>query len=840
MQKIILAILLFICFTPPDFLKSQIFHNWAVRYNGPNSGEDKAYSLVTKSTTQDVFVTGVSWGDNTSRTDCVTMKYDICASQDFLNRYNGPFNELDYGYDISINTSSDVYIAGDSYHGGLPGTQYLGIKYNYYGSQLWALNDGPYGLDYLRKVKTYQNIIYFGGCSSNNDPNHIVLDIYIMKMDANGNILWSRYYGNPYDEEKLADMTVDQYGNLYCAGQDYSTTYGVQWVILKYDPNGNLLWTAHYNGYLNNSDFPKAIDVDNTTGNVYVTGQSMDYAIPPDDGSSEGFETFTTVKFSSNGQFLWAQKHFCSGNTLFKASGNSIKVRNDEAYVTGFAVGSHDDRDFITVKYNSIGTKQWLQDYSYVQHGQDISNKLDMDNYGNVYVTGQSYGYNYDAQSNDYTTIKYDNNGNLQWVMRYDGIGGQVDESHDIQVIDDDIVYVTGWSDRDPDPGIVDYDYVTIRYASGWITPNCDNPGFSSGNPLRKISKLNDSSAVAVGDMGTLKFSTDRGINWRNINSGIMNRFNSLNIDKNKIILTGESGTILYSSNNGTSWLNRSLNSNDEIRSIQFIGSNNIYCAGTGGQLYKSQNSGISWSSKTISSSATVNSIYVNLINDLNKISFINSTRGILIGNDGKLLKTVNGGETWQSISTGYSDNFNDVCFLNSNTGYISGSNGLILCTTDGGTNWKKQKTYSNLNFTSVTFLDSAHGIAVSDEGTVILTNMGEKSYDNNESYSKGKQEETALLNTYKLDQNYPNPFNPVTVIRYSVPEVSKVSLKVYDVTGKQVIELVNDNKDKGTFDVTFNAVNLSSGIYYYQLNVYDLNGTSVIYSESKKMILIK
>lgn len=860
----------YLYYPPPEFLNSQVFHNWAVRYNGPSSSDDEAQSLVTRNSTQDVYVTGYSWGNNTSRYDCVTQKYDICAGQDFINRYNGPFNELDEGRNIDISSNGDIFIAGNSFRGGLPGTQFLGLKYNYYGSQLWVLNDGPFGLDFFSKVKTYQNIVYFGGSSSNNDPQHVICDIVIMKFDEYGNQIWTRYYGNPNSEEKLYDMAVDQNGNLFVAGQDYSATYGVQWVILKYDTNGNLVWTAHYNGYGNNSDFPAAIAVDNSSGNVYVTGQSKDYAIPPDDDSEGGYEAFTTVKFSSNGQFAWARKYFGTGTELPESKGNSIAVKNDEIFVTGYTLGSKNNRDFKTIKFNSSGTQQWLRDYSYVPYGEDIANKLDIDEYGNVYVTGNSYGENNNALSNDYTTIKYDNNGNQQWVMRYNGLAGQVDESHDIQVIDEDIVYVTGWSDRDPDPYFVDYDYVTVRYSAGWIIPNCDNPGFSSGNPLRNIRKLNDSSVVVVGDLGTLKFSTDRGINWRNLNSGINNRFNCLNIDKNKIILTGESGTILFSSNNGNSWLNRSLSNNDEIKSIQFVGSNIIYCAGVNGILYKTQNAGINWNAKTISSNTSVNSINftdsihgfaacssgklfktinagnnwqqinINLTNDLNKVSFTGSIKGILIGNNGTLLKTVNGGASWHFVNTGFTENLNDVYFLNINTGYISGSNGLIICTTDGGINWKKQKTYSNMNLTSITFLDSAHGIAVSDEGTVILTNMGEISYDINESLSKGKLEETIILNSFKLEQNYPNPFNPVTVIRYSVPEQAKIIIRVYDITGKQVIELVNDIKDKGNFEAAFNSTNLASGIYYYQCTAYDINGNSEIFTETKKMILLK
>ncbi|MDP3829944.1 MAG: T9SS type A sorting domain-containing protein [Ignavibacteriaceae bacterium] len=86
---------------------------------------------------------------------------------------------------------------------------------------------------------------------------------------------------------------------------------------------------------------------------------------------------------------------------------------------------------------------------------------------------------------------------------------------------------------------------------------------------------------------------------------------------------------------------------------------------------------------------------------------------------------------------------------------------------------------------------------------------------------------------TYALYQNYPNPFNPATVIKYQIPQDGIVSLKVYDILGKEVRILVSEHKSKGRYEVNFNASNLASGIYIYQLKVND-------FSSNKKMMLIK
>ncbi|MBK8381092.1 MAG: T9SS type A sorting domain-containing protein [Ignavibacteria bacterium] len=87
--------------------------------------------------------------------------------------------------------------------------------------------------------------------------------------------------------------------------------------------------------------------------------------------------------------------------------------------------------------------------------------------------------------------------------------------------------------------------------------------------------------------------------------------------------------------------------------------------------------------------------------------------------------------------------------------------------------------------------------------------------------------------NTIILSNNYPNPFNPVTVINYQIPYSDIVTLKVYDVSGKEVASLVNEMKNAGMHSVTFNASGLTSGFYFYKLSS---NGVE----QAKKMTLLK
>ena len=103
----------------------------------------------------------------------------------------------------------------------------------------------------------------------------------------------------------------------------------------------------------------------------------------------------------------------------------------------------------------------------------------------------------------------------------------------------------------------------------------------------------------------------------------------------------------------------------------------------------------------------------------------------------------------------------------------------------------------------------------------------------------------------YSLSQNYPNPFNPTTTIKYSIPKTTSplpgggrgglVTLKVYNILGREVATLVNEEKPAGNYEVNFDASKLSSGVYFYQLQASDLETISGQgFVETKKMILIR
>jgi hypothetical protein len=147
--------------------------------------------------------------------------------------------------------------------------------------------------------------------------------------------------------------------------------------------------------------------------------------------------------------------------------------------------------------------------------------------------------------------------------------------------------------------------------------------------------------------------------------------------------------------------------------------------------------------------------------------------------------------------------------------------------TTDGGNTWRVQHPdlNSNTGFNKISFLNPNLGLIIGRDGVILKTSNG-----GNVSIGNLNSE---LADKYFLSQNYPNPFNPETKIQFSIPKNGLVKIVVYDMLGREVKELVNEFKQQGSYNVSFNGANFSSGIYFYKLITDD-------FIETKKMILVK
>jgi len=192
----------------------------------------------------------------------------------------------------------------------------------------------------------------------------------------------------------------------------------------------------------------------------------------------------------------------------------------------------------------------------------------------------------------------------------------------------------------------------------------------------------------------------------------------------------------------------------------------------------------------------------------------------------------------WQRLFTPYQQRIYSLIivkysFINKDTIWTVGSDAyfggsyltsLVLLTTNGGQTWGYQipDTANSLNFYRSSFLNKNYGWVYNQLGkgaNTIIVDLRSNS--------------EIIANDFTLFQNYPNPFNPSTIINYQLTINSFVTLKIFDINGKEVSTLIKQKQNSGKYEYTFNGNNLPSGIYFYTL-------TAGVFSDTKKMMLVK
>jgi len=298
--------------------------------------------------------------------------------------------------------------------------------------------------------------------------------------------------------------------------------------------------------------------------------------------------------------------------------------------------------------------------------------------------------------------------------------------------------------------------------------------------------------------------------------------------------------------------------------------------------LLKTTDGGLNWEGCLISGSML----------SLNSICFLNVSTGFVVGEDTSgavILKTADNGNNWQIINLSGLGSVFDIDFIDNQTGFVLAAGypqyksipNRIYKTTNSGNNWFQITNFSNhgdllllgVDFVSTTgkgicygnSTDSFYVFGTSNYGETWLTYKiysesilaGSKLIDANNwfvcgglPYSDGlilhstngggvfvKKISEIVPGNIELFQNYPNPFNALTIIGFQYSEfrtkVSNVTLKIYDVLGKELSTLVNGKYQPGTYQVSFDGSRLPSGVYFYRLQMGD-------YSEIRKMTLIK
>ncbi len=418
-------------------------YGWVARYDGPANGADRAAAIAADSA-GDVYVAGSSTGSG-SGIDFLTIKYSSAGetvwvrrlsstgsgedratavahaqypglyaagytasgtSFDFLTvRHNPATGETawsrryggtgdDRAVAVMANGNGDVFVAGTAQYGTRQNATV--VLYDSLGVQQWAtriparLGDSASAVTGLALGPGRSAYVcgWFRASGS-------MTDYFVARVRPSGETAWVRTHSGPttgYDTARA--LAVDVAGNVIVAGGSMGPENDYDYLTVKYDSSGNLLWTARYDGPDGSDDVATAVAVDQS-GSVYVTGWST--------GTGSRYSDYATLRYSPTGSQLWVSRyHGGSGDDEAWAIGLD---RAGGVYVTGSVETNNNGTDVYTIRYDTTGTQQWAARYNYTPPNRDDKAvALVVPNTDVVCVTGFSYSPNTDT---DCVTIQY-------------------------------------------------------------------------------------------------------------------------------------------------------------------------------------------------------------------------------------------------------------------------------------------------------------------------------------------------------------------------------------------------------------------------------------------------
>ena len=407
-------------------IRAQVTQEWVANYNGSGTG-----SFYAVKNAIDKFGNLIVLGRTSS--DYITLKYNNSGNLLWEKRYNGIANSSDMPRDMTLDDSGNVYVTGYSFEGtSNGGVNWLTIKYNTSGNMIWVKSLDWIGHkgDDARSIKVDNNYnVYVTGYgyvgpppltfkedlvvakynkdgelqwtrshSSHpfySDHGHSILidsknfiyvsgyavdSILTIKYDQSGNTIWERtFFRNTTDMIQPLFTKLDQQNNIIVNGY-YSVETQYNFVTLKYDDNGNLLWSRIFDSPVGAAEFVGGIEVD-VNSNIFITGSTF----------TTFYHDVMLLKYSPLGDTLWI-KTYDAGYVSDEMSYSIVVDTFGNAYVTGSSYSTTTLEDFITLKYDSFGNLLWEDRYipNSTPPGQDLSKSISIDKNNNVFISGSA------------------------------------------------------------------------------------------------------------------------------------------------------------------------------------------------------------------------------------------------------------------------------------------------------------------------------------------------------------------------------------------------------------------------------------------------------------------
>ncbi|MDQ3019534.1 MAG: YCF48-related protein [Bacteroidota bacterium] len=634
-------------------------------------------------------------------------------------------------------------------------------------------------------------------------------DNTIYTCGSDGIILKTTNSGNSWNI--ISSGTIDTLLSIFFTDANTGYACGKAGRIIKTTDAGNN-WTQQTSGVINNLNNVFFLNADKgficgSERILKTANGGINWSVSTFSGSIYNAICFINdnTGFAAGGSFNREfRKTINGGNTwvpFFIAPSGPIRSIQFINQTTGFMSGS--TNSFFKT---TDGGNNWNFDNTISADGFSLSS---------VYFPNTTEGYLVGTYG---TVFKSTDTGN-NWTAK--APQGTLDDLWQITFASKNTGYIIG------KPFLPNSIYKTTNSGNNWIALS------SPFQYINKIQFLNDLTGYIESDLKLYK--TQNGANtWNVINIPSDTAIGFEFVDESTGFYSSTFiGSDLYkTTNGGDSWILISLNP-DKITKFQFPLHDVGYMITINGvnsrfELFKSTTTGNTWNHvKTFDFQI-----------DLRFLYFINENTGFVFSEElvlpmnvkYSLNRTTDGGLNWQKVyETGILpfgwEFFNPkIKFINKNTGFITGVFPENLLTTTQGEEWNIFNA-AGRSINDIEFTDDNTGYFIGPGGMIKKTTTG--------GVIAIEDISSFIPDEFSLEQNYPNPFNPNTVISYQLKISSFISLKVYDLLGKEVATLINEKQSAGIHSVDFNGSNLPSGIYFYKIE-------TVNYSETRKMILLK
>jgi hypothetical protein len=522
----------------------------------------------------------------------------------------------------------------------------------------------------------------------------------------------------------------------------------------------------------------------------------------------------------------WVRRYPDSGYGFSGFSGIGHDIITDDygnSYVTGSAILNSNDIYCCTIKYKPNGDSAWTRLYSneILQAGRS-NYAIAIDKSSNIYTAGGEW---VSGNSSDFLIIKYDSSGNQKWVKHYNGLASDEDGATAIVIDNAGNIYVTGYTSY----GGNSFAYCTIKYNSSGDEIWVRHYGIPRPSTQAKSMTVDANCNIYITGthnyrLTTISYDSSGNLRWAQVFQPYGGEANSIALDSaNNVFITGFTYTnnfitIKYSSTGEENWIRyysyTALNDPSESSafSIKIDKTGNVYVGGNAkftstGKAYlgiiKYNNSGDTIWERHFQLIAIIYPTAMTIDSFNNIYITAGAVDSNIIGRSFRyftLCYDSVGKYRWSIFYEPYSHfESKSTCITTDNYGnvFVSG------------------------------FAANPKSV-VHDLCTVKYSQplFGIKKIDKNIPYK------------HRLYQNYPNPFNPETKIKFDVAQESgnqrmEVKIIIFDVLGRIIDIPLNEYLSSGYYELKWNSINFSTGIYFYQLCIGNI-------SETNKMVLIK